>query len=65
MQVPEQTHRLFLFQFGGRENYFVLGILYNLLEIYPALATHMDIKILDTALHYRKPYLKDGIMLTV
>lgn len=65
MQVPEQTHKIFLFEFGERANYFVLGILHNLLEIYPTLPTCMDIQISDTALHYEKPYIKDGIMLTV
>lgn len=57
---PKASIQVTTFSVLGKADYFILGILHNLLKIYPALSTHMDIKA-----GYRRTCVKDdGTMLT-
>lgn len=57
---PRTNIQVITFSVLGKADYFILGILHNLLKMSPALSTHRDIKS-----GYRRSCVKDnGIMLT-
>jgi len=57
---PKPNIQVISFSVLRKVDYFILGILYSLLKIYPDLFSHMDIKF-----GYTRAYVKDdGIMLT-